>query len=144
MPGAAKLSGAIARPDSTLHWPRGSYHCRRPTSGHEEMPMTRSTRMIRLFLAGALFALLPVLCTPAFAHEGPRQRRDRLEDRWDRREDRRDRREDRADRREDRRDARRFTGRRDRIEDRRDRREDRADRREDRRDRREDRRDRRR
>jgi hypothetical protein len=77
--------------------------------------MTRPSRFVRLFVATALFASLPILATTAFAtdrlnryHARDRAEgaRDRREDRRDHREDVRDRREDRRDRREDRRDRR--------------------------------------
>ena len=100
--------------------------------------MTRPNRFVRLFVATALFASLPILSTPAFAADPVGRYPVRYGGKAvrDRREDRRDVREDVRDRREDRRDARHVGGVRDRVEDRRDRREDRRDWREDRRDRR--------
>ena len=105
--------------------------------------MTRPSRFVRLSVATAVFAALPILATPAAAADRLHRHRvhDRAEDVRDRRENRRDIREDVRDRREDRRDARHVGGARDRVEDRRDRRENVRDRREDRRDWREDRRD---
>ena len=95
------------------------------------------TRIVRLAVATALFASLPILSTSASADPVTRHRvRDRVEDRFDRRENRFDRLENRRDRREDVRDARHVGGRRDRREDVRDRRENRFDRLENRRDRR--------
>jgi hypothetical protein len=63
--------------------------------------MTRPSRFVRLFVATALFASLPILSTPAFAADRVRGHRvrDRAEDVRDRHENRRDWREDRRDRR---------------------------------------------